>query len=397
MIKLISEINGYGFNNQYEDIFSLSSYPKQDSEYLNTFTTINFKNVKENTYYPRFVFNTLYKQYIPDLYENSYPIYFRIVRMDLERPYKAILIGTDGTVIVTKSDNIRNQVFMVSEFHNRFLERANYNKFNIVPINNLFEHISRDDFFKEYNKEPIHEFPVQNEDLLGRTVWIEYDSNIYQNKTNDNIITTEDYETGEVKQRRNKYQFTQSMRDIIIKGNSSLINEREYFLNSYPHVYNTHAKGYADEPRRTNTMGIILRADTNSVDPHVVVMEISNTNTTSVRLICDDEARFYYDTEVSNDSRNFNPYNTMENYDPVGVYYQEESAEEEEIIEEDTNIEEETTEENNTKELSYDDVIIYTDRINKDEEEENTEDDTDNSGDNWSDTSESDTDEIGNE
>jgi hypothetical protein len=157
------------------------------------------------------------------------------------------------------------------------------------------------------------------------------------------------------------------MRKRLEEGNSKLLNEKDYYLASYPHTYNIHSQSNIDMPRRTTKKGIIIRADMQSVEPHIVVMEYSESN--SVRYICDDEARFYIDTDISNNGNEFNAFDTTSFYTPYGygIDTSESSEEEEETdTQEEENSEEDNTDtEEKTKELTYEDVVIHL----KDEDE----------------------------
>jgi hypothetical protein len=101
-------------------------------------------------------------------------------------------------------------------------------------------------------------------------------------------------------------------------------------------------------------------------------MEYSESN--SVRYICDDEARFYIDTDISNNGNELNAFDTTSYYTPYGygIDTSESSEEEEETdTQEEENTEEDNTDtEEETKELAYEDVVIYLKDEDEDPEEE---------------------------
>ena len=367
MIRLVNDITGFSyFNTTNRDSFGSSKYPNQYGQYLNKYTTIRFKNTITHSNYYRFRIPSKYSNYNPVMNSELYPKFFRIVRFDNDIPNKAILIGDiTGEVLVCKASDLLTLQNINCDFCNKVKHRAELNEYSYFEPNETLSEDYLLKFFEDYNKEIVYEYPVQNMDLLGREVWIEFNSDLTLPKSNQNIITKQDYITGEEVPVKNTYKFTSEMRKRLEDGNSKLLNEKDYYLASYPHTYNIHSQSKIDMPRRTTKKGIIIRADMQSVEPHIVVMEYSESN--SVRYICDDEARFYIDTDISNNGNEFNAFDTTSYYTPYGYGIDtSESSEEETDTQEEENSEEDNTDtEEETKELAYEDVVIYL----KDEEE----------------------------
>ena len=357
MIRLVNDMNGFSyFNSTNKNVMGVGAYPEQYSEYINTYTTLKFQDTPHfNTYY-RFKIQKKYANYNPVITQD-HPKFFRIVRLD-----KAILIGdTLGEVVVAKaSELLQLQNIENSEFCDYVKATAARKKYDYFEPMEPFEENSLLAFFEKYNAEKIWEYPVQDFDLLGRIVWIEYNRSLTDAKSSDNTIHTTDAETGEDIPIKNDFTFTAAMRDWIIQNNRKLERQPDYYLAYYPYTYNVHSQSRIDMPRRSYTQGIIIRADVQSVEPHIVVMEITDNNT--IRFICDDEARFYIDTTIENNGTDFNAYEASKYYNiyGYGVESTEEESEEEESEEETTPEEgEETTpEEEESTTPAYDDVII---------------------------------------
>ena len=372
MIRLVNDMNGFSyFNTSNKDLFGVNTFPEQYNDYIDTYTTLKFKDVMHfNTYY-RFKIQKKYSNYNSVITEDR-PKIFRIVRFDNGKTDKAILIGNvSGEVIVAKASELLKLQNIDTKFCKSIKNKIEKND------NKYFEPVEPYDkdnllaFFEKYNAETIWEYPVQDYNLLGRIVWIEYDSNLNSPKSSENIIHTTDPETGETVPVTNDFSFTTAMRNWIIRNNRKLEREPDYYLAYYPYTYNIHAQSRIDLPRRTTTQGVIVRADVQGTEPHIVVMEITGSNT--VKFLCDDEARFYIDTSINNNGINFNAFTASSNYKPYGYIEEEEEIPEEEEPEEETTPEEEE-EESSTPE--YDDVIIHikTDTEEEEEPEEESED-----------------------
>ena len=393
MIRLVNDMNGFSyFNSTNTDVFGVGAYPDQYGEYIDRYTTLRFQDTAHFNSYYRFKIQKKYANYNPVITQD-HPKFFRIVRFDKGGPDKAILIGdTLGEVVVAKASELLTlQNIEGAEFdtvNRRKAEQLNYKYFEPNEPFGPYDLLA---FFEKYNIEKIWEYPVQDYDLLGRIVWIEYNKSLNDSKSSENTIHTTDSETGEDIPIKNDFTFTSAMREWIITNNRKLEREPDYYLAYYPYTYNIHAQTRIDMPRRSYTQGVIIRADVQGVEPHIVVMEVTDNNV--IRFVCDDEARFYFDTTIENNGTAFNAYTVSKQYTPYGFIDDIEPEDEEEESEEEVTPEEEESdsEENNEGENSeeensdlptYDDVIIHiktypeeeeSEEINPEDEEESEE------------------------
>lgn len=368
-------MNGFSyFNTTNRNAISNSTFAAQRGEFLDRYTTIKFKDTANYQSYYRFRVSEKYSNYNTVINTDVHPKFFRIVRFDDGGPNKAILIGVRyGEVLVCKASELLALENIDADFCNKIKNRAKLAKYDYFEPK---ETLSGDEllrFFESYNNEKIYEYPVQDPYLVGREVWIEYNSSLTEAKSTNNIITTTDPETGETKAVKNDFSFTAEMRSRLTQSNSKLLNEKDYYLSAYPYTHNVHAQSNIDMPRRTTKKGVIIRADVQSVDPHIVVMEYSDDN--SIRFICDDEARFYIDTEVENtEGLTFNAYEVSSFYTPIGYSTGTDSESSEEESEEETTPEEEESSEDEGSSDSglpaYEDVVIYIDSNPNNEEED---------------------------
>lgn len=375
MIRLINDMNGFSyFNTSNVEAISMSKYPDQYGEYIDNYTTLKFRDTPNfNTYY-RFKITKDYAHYNPVINQDN-PKWFRIVRFDNGGPDKAILIGGRlGEVIVAKASELLTLENIDAPFCERERKRAELMKYKYFDPNPIINEHKLLAFFEKYNEEKIWEFPVQDYNLLGRLVWIEYKESLKDAKSNENTLGTTD-EDGNFTPTVNDFSFTSEMKERLITANSKLRYEKDYYLAYFPYTYNIHSYTRIDLPRRTYTMGVIIRADLQANEPHIVVMEMNDDN--NVKFVCDDEANFYYDTQDDNNGTDFNPFEATKNYTPYGIYIE---PEEEESEEEETTPEEESEEsqEGEDQVIQYDDVIIHIKSENSEEESgEDTEDEED--------------------
>lgn len=368
MIRLINDMNGFSyFNDTNRDIMSPTNYPEQYGEYLDRYTSINYRNIETQQTFYRFRITqdytnsgtiNNYENLTDRIEQDTDPVIFRIVRFDKDGPDKAILINEySNEVIVTKASELLKFQNVDLDFCHKIINRVDLLEKEYYLPNEIMTKYNAGDFFLEYNKETVNEFPVQDKSLLGREVWIEFEASLTDQKSDSNQITTID-NYGNIEYVKNDFKFTEEMKNNLITNNPDLLNERDSYLASYPHTYNIHAKSNIDMPRRTTTKGIIIRADVNSVDPHIVVLVIDGTY---AKYICDDEARFYYDTDTENTNSNIEAFQVTKNYTPYG-YIAHPTIVEEETIEEnitEEEIEDNTEENTENNELKYSDVVIH--------------------------------------
>ena len=306
MIRLINDMNGFSyFNTSNVEAIGMNKYPDQYGEYIDNYTTLKFRDTPNfNTYY-RFKITKDYAHYNPVINQDN-PKWFRIVRFDNGGPDKAILIGGRlGEVIVAKASELLTLENIDAPFCERERKRAELMKYKYFDPNPIINEHKLLAFFEKYNEEKIWEFPVQDYNLLGRLVWIEYKESLKDAKSNENTLGTTD-EDGNFTPIVNDFSFTSEMKERLITTNSKLRYEKDYYLAYFPYTYNIHSYTRIDLPRRTYTMGVIIRADLQANEPHIVVMEMNDDN--NVKFVCDDEANFYYDTQDDNNGTDFNPF-----------------------------------------------------------------------------------------
>lgn len=182
---MIRSINDqFGFADRYttnEMIMDWDRYPEQDENVIGKYISLNIfcergmfmkyrvrirKDLKEE-----------YADYISDQYETTIQDVFRILRYDIEKPFKVILVSTNGQVIVTTKDKIDNLVYINDEMCTRTREYIQQIGEEYLEPTNVVD--TYEDFFTElFNKEEIQVFPVQNNKMLLRPVYIEYQSDI---------------------------------------------------------------------------------------------------------------------------------------------------------------------------------------------------------------------------
>ena len=338
MLRLVNDTNG--FTDRYTTnmgIISPEYYPPQDTRYVGYWTTIRFRTEYD---YTDFVNNRFFiepAKFDPEIYnyKNDGDIYyFRVLRFDLEKPFKAILCTERNEVIVTDTPTLQKIIDLESRFLAKNivamrLKGRKYVSFNVVQ--------DEAEFFDSYMKEEVHIYPIQNDDMFGLPVMIEYDTDLKHDSSYNeaNLHTFVDPERNEVVDRdnngvwryvdngeifegepvywwNNQFTYTPRMTKAQIQRNTVLGGYPVSILRSFDHYYNVHDKSIVDKPRRHKTLGTIIRIDVNATEPQVVVMEYLDTG--YVRFICQDEARFFYNTSIDKPNVKFNILKTVDNY-----------------------------------------------------------------------------------
>lgn len=141
--------------------------------------------------------------------------------------------------------------------------------------------------------------PLIKEQLMDLYETVDNDHNtvLYDEETGmyyyaDNGEVIQEYSEFE-KEYKNRFIFSERMRKNMIKCRSTLNGVDDVLVRSFYPYYNVYSKSIVDIPRRDYGFGIIIRADLNSENPQIVVMQ--NTDA-GVRFICQDEAKFFIDT-----------------------------------------------------------------------------------------------------
>ena len=338
MLRLVNDTNG--FTDRYTTnmgIITPDYYPPQDTRYVGYWTTLRFRSEYD---YTDFVNNRFFiepkKKFDPEVYnyKNDGEIhYFQVLRFDLEAPFKAILCTERNEVIVTDTQTLQSiidleSLFLAKNIVAMRLKGRKYVSFNVVQDEN--------EFFDSYRNEEVHIYPIQNDEMFGLPVMIEYDKDLDKDHSYNeaNLHTFVDPQGNEIVYRdgegwryvdngdefsgvptywwNNQFPYTERMTAAQIERNRLLGAYPVSVLRSFEHYYNVHAKSIVDKPRRHKTLGVIIRIDVNATEPEVVVMEFLDTG--YVRFICQDEARFFYNTSIDIPNPKFNILNTVKEH-----------------------------------------------------------------------------------
>lgn len=318
---MIRSINDqFGFADRYttnEMIMDWDKYPAQKEDAIGKYVSLNLmsergifmkyrvrirKDLKEE-----------YSDFIPEEYDQTIQEYFRILRYDIEEPYKVILVSLSGQVIVTTKERIENLVYINDEMCTRARDYITKLGEEYLEPTNIVD--TYEDFFTQlFKEEKIESYPIQNNKMLLRPVWIEWASDI----TNYDI----EYNEGPEK---NDHRFTTQIKDRMIEYNPKLYGKSDREINSYPYIHDLHGESYVDDPRRVKAgRGYIIRADQNAAYPEIVVMYQYGDENNSYRVITLDEAKFYYITNVeerTNDVEEHDIYTALYNYIVYGNQY----------------------------------------------------------------------------
>lgn len=355
MIRLLNDYNGFTDRN-ITNIGYLSSdkYPKQKIEALGKWTALRYLNEDDGNP-EREVNNRLYLQSrdYPDhtIIKNSgFISFFKIIRYDLEEPYKVVLIGEekDNSVIITTKDVFENTYDLVGStgylITKSKAEARGYEYYSPNTTTDI------DLFVEKYNNEYIHSMKVQDKDTRFIPIYTEYYTDILEKPYeylsmdkkepvgyNDNTLikveteetrhienpnyddpTSEDYHkdfgyetvvivsyidtdtfkeytNGYITQDyRNRFKFTEKTRDWLILNKSTLRGFPDEILKSFKQYYTVHKPTNINIPRRAHNLGIIIRSDINGSEAQSVAIEYINED--DIRVICQDEANFFFDT-----------------------------------------------------------------------------------------------------
>ena len=293
MIRSINEIFGYvGYSETdgtYDTIIDTDHYPEQDGDMIGKFVTLRFDCLVSGLHFPRFRFpsqvlkknqygidfsKTIYR----DEYESALP--FEIVRFDKVFPFRVILVSTWGHTVIMTAEEFEDAITFANESY-CFNSMA---KIQAKGYEVYFgKEVSEYDLLSNYGAERVFTLPIQANEILGKSVWIEYQNDIVKPIN------------GTINPPKNVYKFTDDMKAALIAGDNRLKNTPDEQLASYPYYHNTHAESYVDNPRRSFSMGIVIRVDMGSSlgDTCVVYTNYNGDR----RFLLADEARFFFDTK----------------------------------------------------------------------------------------------------
>lgn len=160
--------------------------------------------------------------------------------------------------------------------------------------NRITPHSEGDLFTKDYkfNRMSKKEYTTDDGDPLilhnGRYYY-------YDKFFGDNDPRNEEYVGIVNRTNANKFKITPRILHKIRTTDPDSKGLANELLASYPYYHNTYAESINNLPRRAHNIGVIIRADLNASGAgQVVVMERDDSGL--LRFVCQDEARFYYDT-----------------------------------------------------------------------------------------------------
>lgn len=309
MILLLNSKKGYSDrNNTYRSIISSSKYPVQNTKYINKWCTLRciYDSDRASTegttgsVVPNGLNNRFY------INHTSYPLYtgtnlghtcvFRIVRYDTTTPYRAILIDSDGGVVVTTVGKLLSSYDLYDTDGNAvdFVSKANSKVPSGQTLVTFNKTADQTTFFNSYDKEFIHKIAIQEDKLQYRSVYTEYDLDMTEDKSfnnsNMNIV--------------NDWNWDADTLAEVKKVHPELRYMDESILKSFQQFYCLHGKSLVDNPKRTKKFGYIISADVNYKSAVVVEMDLLPSGKYKLRFITDQEARIYYNTESTDNTTN---------------------------------------------------------------------------------------------
>lgn len=267
-------------NDTYRKCIDSKTFPKQDLEKLGKLIHLKFRD--ENDQYTRFrlpINKKNFPQFSGETNNESW--FFRIIRYDIEFPYKVILIDKNKRIIVTDRTKI-TELFVHPDY--KFsISSDGFKELELVYSEDW------DTFNNLYLKDYVHCYPVQDKELLGISVYIEYYNDLFNLKSEDQLK-----EINIDNQKKSKDELRKGLEEGNIKRNT--LNDGSLF--TFPIYYDRHQKDMVDIPKRVIKKGVIIRVDMNATDPEIVVAQFDDNNKLS--FITDKEATFYYDSNNVN-------------------------------------------------------------------------------------------------
>ena len=217
-------------NNTFRKCIDSNTFPEQDEEKIGKLVHLKFRDEKDQITRQRLNIN---KNKFPDFTgENTYDDwFFKIIRYDKVFPFRVILKDSLDRVLVTTTSEI-SSLFV----HPGYKFVTNYKD---TGDNELVLPVSEwETFNKLYLKDHVHCYPVQDDQLLGKSVYIEYYNDLFKPRSENNII---------LDLYNQKKPFSE-IRDEIISMNPELEVFDNNILASFPIYYNRHQKDLIDCP-----------------------------------------------------------------------------------------------------------------------------------------------------
>ena len=250
MIWMVQNLLHYtgDYMSKSESILTSKFYPEQNLNFLNKLLFVPYKD--ENSISLNF---RLYiaKKYFPQFDGKSghSDNFTKVLRYDLDAPYKAILVDTHNRIIVgdtREMNKYRIYPGYTYDSYKGFTEAE-------MPMTETW-----DEFNEEYNQEKIWTVHVQNQSYIGQPVYVEY------------------------------------FKDIITRESGESIIPAEYVSREHPEARYQFDK--LNKPLRCSQKGYIIRADENGNEAEIVVM-VEDPETNIRKYILGSEAYFYMKTD----------------------------------------------------------------------------------------------------
>lgn len=276
--------NSYQVRNTTEiGYLSHDKYPAQNTDYIGKWLCVRYKNEEYKEVNQRFhIPEGYYDDYIYPENSGLRNIFFRIIRWDLEEPFRAMLINTFGQVLVTYTDKLKNDLYDLTDSK---ILKATQNCARRKGIEYLIlnETDDPDLFFDKLYYEDVKVYPLQDSKFISLKVWSEYDKDLYESRELDVLQY----------KNNNNYKLSKETMEEMIKRNPILYELPESIYDSFPYYYNPHEKGKIDDSRRAINTGYVIRADYDDyISPEFVVLE--ELGNQKIRFVTQHEANFYY-------------------------------------------------------------------------------------------------------
>jgi hypothetical protein len=262
-----------------------STYPTQNSSYLNKIVLIRFKDER----YPDIINNrfkldsTKYPTYTGT--NTGTPSYFLVLRYDSVSPYRVILLGSKGEVVVTTVTAISSLSYP-TDYTGSFTDNSStVSAFKDRTELFFTKAASTDAFLSSYTNEFIFNYPIQEEKYLGINAYTEYYADF-----------SLDHSVNKVVQTTPKTRAELAAESLVEDGTRNIIPEE--VLLSDPLFFDNHNHDMVDTPRRSFTSGLIIRADAGNTDKEFIV--VAETVDSKLRFVVSDEAYMYIDSTTTN-------------------------------------------------------------------------------------------------
>ena len=278
MIYCLNNMKGFShrFNlDEHRTLMNHNTYVEQNTDYVGKIVHLKFKDEAQQILRTRLNIN---KNNFPEFTGvNSYDDwFFKIVRFDKDFPNVCILVDKEDRVMVTTTDTIKNL------FVHPGYEYREYDGFSELRVSTL----NWKNFNHKYQREVVHNYPIQDTDYYARPVYIEYHNDIYD------LSYKKQLEEIDLSDRQVDID---ELRKKLIGTNPNLDVFDNSFLIRYPAYFENHLKDMLDVPLRVVHKGVVIRVDKNANEAYIVVLQQNEDGT--CRFVTDREATFYFDED----------------------------------------------------------------------------------------------------